>query len=560
MAVKMFAAISIGSAETEMRIYEISARKGMKEIDRLSTRINLGAEAYASHKLDVEKVEQLCEVLKDFKTVMEGYKVDAYEIRATSALREIRSSLITLDHIEKRTGLKIQIISNTEQRYLDYKSIASESASFEKIIQSGTAIVDIGGSSMQISVFDKDKLISTANIHMGKINTRDRYLYVARNNRHYETLVRELMEHELAGFLKLYQKDRLIRNLIVVDADLLDMIRAQQEMAQQMTGFQKTSGKKSTEDATKPGKKSAEAAKLAASGGALNESVQFPGEDVFQVSVDVFNETYEAILDLSNDKIASSYGISADAAQLVTQSLIFCRCLMEKLETEVLWIMDVSMCDGLCYDYAVRCKMIHTRHNFEEDIIATSRNIAKRYKCSNIHIKNMEELCLGIFDRLKKVHGMGDRERLLLRISAILHNCGKYISLTNVAECAYNIIMATDIIGLSLSEKQVIANVVKFNTAEFEYYDDLARVSNVTWEEYLVIAKLTAILRVANALDRSHKQKCHGAVFALKDDVLTISVNTSDDLTLEKVTLAEREEFFAEVFSVHPVIRQKKKM
>ncbi|MBQ6323026.1 MAG: exopolyphosphatase, partial [Lachnospiraceae bacterium] len=245
---------------------------------------------------------------------------------------------------------------------------------------------------------------------------------------------------------------------------------------------------------------------------------------------------------------------------LVTQSLIFCRCLMEKLETEVLWIMDVSMCDGLCYDYAVRCKMIHTRHNFEEDIIATSRNIAKRYKCSNIHIKNMEELCLGIFDRLKKVHGMGDRERLLLRISAILHNCGKYISLTNVAECAYNIIMATDIIGLSLSEKQVIANVVKFNTAEFEYYDDLARVSNVTWEEYLVIAKLTAILRVANALDRSHKQKCHGAVFALKDDVLTISVNTSDDLTLEKVTLAEREEFFAEVFSVHPVIRQKKKM
>lgn len=546
MAVKTFAAITIGSAETEMRIYEISQRKGMKEIDRLAARINLGAEAYAFHRLDVEKVDQLCGVLKDFKSVMEGYKVDAYEIRATSAMREIRSSLITLDHIEKQTGLKIQIISNTEQRYLDYKSIASESESFEKIIQNGTAIVDIGGSSIQISVFDKDKLLTTANIRMGKINTRDRYLHTARNNRHYEQLVRELMDHELAGFLKLYQKDRQIRNLIVVDSELLNMIRTQQEHAQMSLKQEKKGAEKT--------------AKTPEKSESINVSLQFPGEDVYQVSAQVFQETYESILDLSNDQIASTYEISADGALLVTQSLMFCRCLMEKLGAEVLWIMDVSMCDGLCYDYAIRNKLISRKHNFEEDIIAESRNIAKRYKCSNAHIKNMEELCLGMFDRLKKIHGMSDRERLLLRISAILHNCGKYISLTNVAECAYNIIMATEIIGLSHSEQQIIANVVRFNTAEFEYYDELARKTDVTWQEYLVIAKLTAILRIANALDRSHKQKCHGAVFTLKDENLIISVATSEDLTLEKVTLEEREDFFAEVFSVHPKLRQKKKM
>ena len=546
MAVKTFAAITIGSAETEMRIYEISQRKGMKEIDRLAARINLGAEAYAFHRLDVEKVDQLCGVLKDFKSVMEGYKVDAYEIRATSAMREIRSSLITLDHIEKQTGLKIQIISNTEQRYLDYKSIASESESFEKIIQNGTAIVDIGGSSIQISVFDKDKLLTTANIRMGKINTRDRYLHTARNNRHYEQLVRELMDHELAGFLKLYQKDRQIRNLIVVDSELLNMIRTQQEHAQMSLKQEKKGAEKTAKTPEKSER--------------INVSSQFPGEDVYQVSAQVFQETYESILDLSNDQIASTYEISADGALLVTQSLMFCRCLMEKLGAEVLWIMDVSMCDGLCYDYAIRNKLISRKHNFEEDIIAESRNIAKRYKCSNAHIKNMEELCLGMFDRLKKIHGMSDRERLLLRISAILHNCGKYISLTNVAECAYNIIMATEIIGLSHSEQQIIANVVRFNTAEFEYYDELARKTDVTWQEYLVIAKLTAILRIANALDRSHKQKCHGAVFTLKDENLIISVATSEDLTLEKVTLEEREDFFAEVFSVHPKLRQKKKM
>ena len=101
MAVKLFAAIVIGSTETEMKIFELSARRGMKEIDCISTRINLGVDAYSKGQLAVEKVKELCQVLKEFKTVMEGYKVDDYRICATSALREIRSALITKDYIEK---------------------------------------------------------------------------------------------------------------------------------------------------------------------------------------------------------------------------------------------------------------------------------------------------------------------------------------------------------------------------------------------------------------------------------------------------------------------------
>ena len=57
---------------------------------------------------------------------------------------------------------------------------------------------------------------------------------------------------------------------------------------------------------------------------------------------------------------------------------------------------------------------------------------------------------------MKKVHGMGSRERLLLQIAALLHDCGKYISMENVSECSYQIIMSTDIIGLSSLERQMM--------------------------------------------------------------------------------------------------------
>lgn len=512
MAVKLFAAIVIGSVETELKIYELSSRKGMKQIDCINTRINLGVDAYSKGQLAVGKVEELCQVLKEFKTIMEGYKVDAWRVCATSALREIRSSLITKDYIEKRTGLTIEILSNSEQRFLDYKAIASESDLFEKIIQNGTAIVDIGGNSIQISVFDNDKLITTQNIRMGKVSTREKFLPMAKNNAHFEKLVLELLEHEMNGFAKLYQKDRQIKNLIVVESDLQ----------------------------------------------ALNKSNTT--EAIAMVSAEQFKNMYQQIVYLHPDELTKKFEISADTALLIGPSAIFCKCLMDKLGAENIWLSSMSVGDGICYDYAVANKFIRPMHNFEEDIIAAARNIAKRYKSNMPHIRNMEDLTMQIFDKMKKVHGLDARHRLLLQISVILHNCGKYISLANVAECAYNIIMATEIIGLSHAERQIIANVVRFNTLEFSYYDELTSFSSVSREEYLIIAKLTAMLRLANALDRSHKQKFKEVTITMREDTLIIGVNSQEDLTLEKGTLEEKTEFFEEVFNIHPVIKQKKKM
>ena len=436
MAVKLFAAIVIGSTETEMKLYDLSQRRGIRQLSCVSRRIDLGIDAYDRGRLSTEKVERLVETLKDFRRQMDGFHVDGYRMVGTSALREIRTGLITKDHIEKQTGLSLTILSNSEQRFLDYKSIASQTDSFEEVIKSGTAIVDIGGSSVQISVFDKDKLFTTQNIRIGKISTQVRFHPLARNNEHYEKILAQLMDLELTGFG---------------------------------------------------------------------------------------------------------------------------RSLLERFEADSVWLPDVSIGDGLAYDFAMQNKAIRSPHAFDEDIIAASRSIAKRYKSNQAHTKMVEEISLILFDRMKKVHGMGKRERLLLQISAILHNCGKYISLKDVSDCAYNIIMATEIIGLSHAERQIVANVVRFNTAALLYFDDLNLTSTVSMEEYLVIAKLTAILRAANALDRSHSQRISSISVVLKGDEVVITAQSGEDLTLEKGTLeAGGNSLFEEVFNLKPVLHQKK--
>ncbi|MDE5596454.1 MAG: HD domain-containing protein, partial [Lachnospiraceae bacterium] len=208
--------------------------------------------------------------------------------------------------------------------------------------------------------------------------------------------------------------------------------------------------------------------------------------------------------------------------------------------------------------YGEKNKIIKASHDFEQDIIACAQNISKRYMGSKRRSETLEQIALTIFDSMKKVHGLGNRERLLLQLATILHDCGKYISLTNLGECSYNIIMSTEMIGLSHLEREIVANTVKYNHMDFDYYGVIGQTVLLDKEAYLKMAKLTAILKIANALDRSHKQKFKNVKTTLQDEELIITIDTHVDITLEKGMFYKRAEFFEEVYSVKPVIRQKR--
>ena len=161
---KTFAAIDVGSYELTMKIFEFSGKNKIREIDHIRHRIDLGTETYATGKLNYDKVEELSKVLKEYKKIMDTYQVNAYKAYGTSAIREMKNSAIIRDQIEQRTGIRVDVLSNSEQRFLDYKSVASKGEEFDRILEKGTVIVDIGGGSIQISLFDKGTLNTTQNL------------------------------------------------------------------------------------------------------------------------------------------------------------------------------------------------------------------------------------------------------------------------------------------------------------------------------------------------------------------------------------------------------------
>ena len=89
----------------------------------------------------------------------------------------------------------MEILSNAEQHFLGYKSIAAIESGFKKAIQKGTAILDIGGGNLQISLFDKDALVLTQSIRMGSLRIRERLKELEKTTPHYDRLVEEFIRN-----------------------------------------------------------------------------------------------------------------------------------------------------------------------------------------------------------------------------------------------------------------------------------------------------------------------------------------------------------------------------
>ncbi|MFQ9547487.1 MAG: HD domain-containing protein, partial [Lachnospiraceae bacterium] len=138
---------------------------------------------------------------------------------------------------------------------------------------------------------------------------------------------------------------------------------------------------------------------------------------------------------------------------------------------ERIWIPQSDLCDGYAIDYMEKHKLGRITYNFEEDIIASAKTICKRYKGNQAHAEYLEQMAGKFFDLLQKYHGLGERERLLLRLAAILHDCGKFISMSAPGECAYQIIMSTEILGISHMEREMVASIVRYNTMELPNFN-----------------------------------------------------------------------------------------
>ena len=497
----LFGAIDVGSHEMELKVFELSKKNGIRQIDDVIHLIDLGSDTYNDGKISVVHVAEIKRILLDFKRIMDGYGVTNCQAYATSAFRDMENATVVLRQIEQETGIHVEILANSEQRFLDYKSIASKGEEFNRVIQKGTMIVDVGGGSIQISLFAKDRLVLTQNMLLGILRLNELLGRIGAGSHKTRELVEEMVNSQLHVFERLYLQNMKIKNVIVVDDYISEVVRKNKVSFQtRMTD---------TLEKTKQN----------------GEFISVRDFRQFMASMERYNRT----------ELAQRLGIEDDNVPLLRISAIMMRCIADRVNAELFWFPCVTLCDGIVYEFAEKRRYLKAPHDFEQDILACARQIGRRYRSSEERANTIARIALKIFDSTRKFHSMSAREKLLLEIASTLYDCGKYISMTNFSECSYNIIKSTEIIGISKIEQEIVACVVRFNHERYSYQKLIAEQSPLGEEQCMTIARLTAILRVANALDRSHRQKFDDLQIRIQDRKMFILVETGEDISLEKV-------------------------
>ncbi|MBR1758149.1 MAG: HD domain-containing protein [Lachnospiraceae bacterium] len=510
MIYQTFAAIDVGSGELACKIFEVNKKTGIHEVDYVRHAIPLGAETFKSGKISSHTTNELCDVLSGFVRKMEEYGTENYVANATSAIREAANNINMLEQVKLRTGLKVKILSNSEQRFLYYKAMAAVDSFFEKVANEETLIIDVGAGSIQITLMSEGSLKHTQNIDLGFLRVGELLAPMQQQAERYPTLIAEYMNNDLTTFNRMFMGGKMPRNLISLSDHL---------------------------SALKP--------------------YLMKEEEKPYLSSKKFLEFCKRIRGMYEQDICNEFNLNKEQVRALQATLIIYERICQAAQVERIWLSNATLCDGIAVDYSERKDKVTIGRDFTGDILSTARYIAQRYQSNTVHTDQVEYLATAIFDAVAKPFGLGKRDRLMLRLAAILHTCGEFVNMNKGAEFSYEIIMGTEILGLSHKEREMVANIVRYGSETFPRYESV--IVGVDRDTYLEVAKLTAIHRLANIMDKSHTQKFSDVRVTLKGDKLNISVATLDDMTLERGLFEPKAVFFEEVFGILPVLKQKRK-
>ena len=140
-----------------------------------------------------------------------------------------------------------------------------------------------------------------------------------------------------------------------------------------------------------------------------------------------------------------------------------------------------------------------------------------------------------------------------------MHNCGRFVNLHYEDDLSYMIVKESEFINLSDINRILVANVLRYKNADFPHQRDLNE-PLVSQDFYVILARMTALFRLAEALDDCHLQKFSDVKVMIKNDEFVVRATTKQEAIIEIKAFEASAHLFQEVFGLKPVFKCKRKV
>ena len=142
---------------------------------------------------------------------------------------------------------------------------------------------------------------------------------------------------------------------------------------------------------------------------------------------------------------------------------------------------------------------------------------------------------------------------MMLEVAALLHDIGMFVRASSHQIHGHYIVSNSEIFGLHKEEMDIIAGVIRYHRKDLPSSSDISYIA-LQREERILLLKMAAILRVADALDRGHSQQIKTISPERKNETLILQVEGNRDLSLELIGLEEKADLFQNVFGYKVIL------
>jgi exopolyphosphatase/guanosine-5'-triphosphate,3'-diphosphate pyrophosphatase len=511
-------AIDIGTNSIHMVIVEIDPQLAtFSIIAKEKNTVRLGERDRKTGKLTPEAISRALEALQRCQALAVSFEAKHIFAVATSAVREAPNGTAFLKQVYDELGLQVNLISGQEEARRIYLGVLS-GMEFD---EHPHVIIDIGGGSTELILADRQEERFLSSTKVGAVR-----------------LTREFITEDPISEKELTYLRAYVRGMLERPVENIRNSLAENEQAK-MIG---TSGTIET------------LAVIIARETLEEEPNPLMG---YEVSREALEELTERLAKMSYEERLNVKGLSEKRAEIIVPGAIVLVEAMKMLDIEAIALCERALREGIIVDWMLKQGLIGSPFRYQKEVRDRNvRKLAHKYQVDLEYSERTANFALSLFDQLKgKLHFWGEAERELLWAAAMLHNSGIYISHSAHHKHSYYLIRNGELLGYTETELEIIANLARYHRKskpkkKHENYQNLA-----DKRDREIVNQLSAILRLAIALDRRQI----GAVAQVESqyysdrqrlELCLTPAFAGDDCELELWSLDYKKAVFEEEFGV----------
>ena len=503
------AVIDIGATSIRMALAEIHEGGEVRTLETLVQPIELGHEAFNVRRLSRKVIEKAASILKQYQRVLHEYGVNnSSDVRvvATTAVRESLNRLAFIDRVYIATGLEVEPIDEAEVNRITYMGITPHLRSHPELADGKSVVVEVGGGSTELLVVRGGNVLHSQSYRLGSLRLLQLLDESNLSPRRRRTLIESHIRRTLDLVIEEVQTDGQL-HLVALGGDI-------RFAAHQLVK-------------------------------------NWDGSSLTRLPTKALTKLTNEILKLDEDTIVKRFGASFIEAETLAPALLAYTMLADAFNQDHVYVCDTNLRDGLLHDMAVGGSWTA---EFRNQIVRSALSLGRRFDFDEIHGRNVAELARALFDQLAEEHGLDNRHEVILYVAALLHEIGLIINVRSNHKHALYVIRNSELFGLSKIELLQVGLVARYHRRAYpqpshEGYGSLDRESRV------VVAKLSAMLRLAIALDDTRSGRIREIECLRENKQLVIHVPGVDDVSLEQVAMRQNAGLFRDVFGMTVLLR-----